>query len=57
MAPEFLNAVKVAMSELPYDFVWKWEADDFPNKPKNVLAQKWLPQQDLLGKLYSNLII
>lgn len=49
-APEFLNAIKEAMSELPYDFMWKWETDDLPNKPQNVLIRKWFPQQDILGK-------
>lgn len=37
------------MSELPYNVLWKWEDDHFPDKPKNVVTRKWLPQQDILG--------
>ncbi|KAJ3657226.1 hypothetical protein Zmor_016242 [Zophobas morio] len=38
-----------ALSELPYNVLWKWEDDHFPDKPKNVVTRKWLPQQDILG--------
>ncbi|RZC39915.1 UDP-glucuronosyltransferase 2B20-like, partial [Asbolus verrucosus] len=38
-----------ALSELPYNVLWKWETDHLPDQPKNVMTQKWLPQQDLLG--------
>ncbi|CAH0559904.1 unnamed protein product [Brassicogethes aeneus] len=48
-APEnFLDTVKVAITELPYNFIWKWEDDHMPNKPDNVFLKKWLPQQDIL---------
>ncbi|KAF5287369.1 hypothetical protein FQA39_LY15972 [Lamprigera yunnana] len=36
-------------AELPYTVLWKFEADDLPNKPKNVITQKWLPQQLVLN--------
>uniref|UniRef100_A0A0A9W8L6 UDP-glucuronosyltransferase n=1 Tax=Lygus hesperus TaxID=30085 RepID=A0A0A9W8L6_LYGHE len=29
--------------------LWKWEAEDFPDKPPNVLTSKWFPQQDVLA--------
>ncbi|XP_019874679.2 UDP-glucuronosyltransferase 2B2 [Aethina tumida] len=29
--------------------MWKWETDDLPDKPENVLIRKWFPQQDVLG--------
>ncbi|XP_070509434.1 UDP-glycosyltransferase UGT5-like [Chironomus tepperi] len=32
-----------------YDFIWKYEADDLTDIPKNVMLQKWLPQADLLA--------
>ncbi|KAF5291331.1 hypothetical protein FQA39_LY03482 [Lamprigera yunnana] len=33
---------------LPYKVLWKWEEDSLPNQPKNVLTNKWFPQQDVL---------
>ncbi|KAF5302520.1 hypothetical protein FQR65_LT00892 [Abscondita terminalis] len=36
-----------AFKELPYTVLWKFEAN-IPNKPSNVITQKWFPQQDLL---------
>ncbi|CAG9799735.1 unnamed protein product [Chironomus riparius] len=41
----FLNTFK----RLKYDFIWKFENDDLPEKPENVMIQKWLPQADLLA--------
>ena len=32
-----------------YDVIWKWETEEMPDKPDNVLLSKWLPQQDVLG--------
>ncbi|XP_017786764.1 PREDICTED: UDP-glucuronosyltransferase 2B9-like [Nicrophorus vespilloides] len=42
-----LQMIMDALSELPYDVLWKFEAD-LPNKPKNVQIRNWLPQQDIL---------
>ncbi|XP_070509433.1 UDP-glycosyltransferase UGT5-like [Chironomus tepperi] len=41
----FLNVFR----NLKYDVVWKFESNDLPDKPKNVMIQKWLPQADLLA--------
>lgn len=38
-----------ALSELPYNVLWKWETDYLPDQPENVMTRKWFPQQDLLG--------
>ncbi|XP_049819201.1 UDP-glycosyltransferase UGT4-like [Aethina tumida] len=46
---DFIDNVKTALGSLPYDVIWKWEIDIMENKPDNILLQKWLPQQDLLG--------
>lgn len=27
----------------------KWESDEMPNRPKNVMISKWLPQADVLA--------
>ena len=43
-----IKIIKEVLSELPYNVLWKWESDDFPDKPKNVMTRKWLPQQDVL---------
>lgn len=29
--------------------LWKWEVDELPGKPDNVMTQKWLPQDDVLA--------
>lgn len=39
-----------AFSDLPQRVLWKWEDDNLPGKPENVMISKWLPQQDVLGK-------
>ena len=39
-----------AFAKLPYKVLWKYE-ESFPNLPKNILVQKWLPQQDILGNI------
>ncbi|VEN46985.1 unnamed protein product [Callosobruchus maculatus] len=48
--PEKLRKVLIeAFAELPYKVLWKFEADDLPGKPENVLIGKWIPQQDVLA--------
>ena len=54
MPLEKRNMFIEAFSELPQKVLWKWESDTLPGKPPNVRVQKWLPQQDVLGKI-SNL--
>lgn len=52
--PDRLRVVlNEAFAELPYTILWKYEAEDLPGKPPNVIIKKWLPQQDVLGKLVS----
>ena len=42
-----------AFKELaPVRILWKFEKDDLPGKPENVLIKKWLPQNDILGNLF-----
>jgi glucuronosyltransferase len=36
-------------NRLSYDVLWKFEADNLPNKPDNVMISKWTPQSDLLA--------
>lgn len=45
------NLLRV-FKDLPsgYRVLWKWELDGkIPGQSDNILAQKWLPQQSVLG--------
>ncbi|CAD0205784.1 unnamed protein product [Chrysodeixis includens] len=37
-----------AVSQLPYDVLWKWNGDELPGRTANIRISKWLPQSDLL---------
>lgn len=39
-------------SQLPYNVLWKWDADELPGRTDNIRISKWLPQSDLLSKLH-----
>ncbi|CAF4941838.1 unnamed protein product [Pieris macdunnoughi] len=45
---EFIQKLIRVFSKLPYDVLWKWEADEMPGKSTNIKISKWLPQSDLL---------
>lgn len=49
MHENFVNIFLNVFKALPYNVVWKWEADNMTNKPDNVFIHKWLPQADLLA--------
>lgn len=49
MPQEKVQAFVDAFSELPQRILWKWEVEDLPGKPKNVMVSKWLSQQDVLA--------
>ena len=53
MPKEKLEIIIKAIRNIPRKVIWKWEVDDFPNKPVNLLVRKWLPQSAILRKLYS----
>ncbi|CAD0205781.1 unnamed protein product [Chrysodeixis includens] len=36
------------VSQLPYDVLWKWNADELPGRTENIRIAKWFPQSDLL---------
>lgn len=50
---EMILAFIKAFSRLPQRIVWQWNGKVRSDLPKNVLAIPWLPQQDLLGHLFS----
>ncbi|PSN50542.1 2-hydroxyacylsphingosine 1-beta-galactosyltransferase [Blattella germanica] len=46
---EKLRALLDAFAELPQRILWKFESDDLPGLPPNVMIGKWLPQSDILA--------
>lgn len=44
------KAILEAFAELPQRVLWKWESDELPGKPPNMMVRKWLPQFDILSK-------
>ncbi|KAK4872335.1 hypothetical protein RN001_014364 [Aquatica leii] len=42
------QSILEAFAELPYTVLWKYDSDNFSNKPKNVYILKWVPQTDVL---------
>lgn len=42
----FINVFKTMKQKV----LWKWETDNFTDKPANVMTSKWFPQQDVLGE-------
>ncbi|CAK9820999.1 UDP-glucosyltransferase 2 [Anthophora plagiata] len=44
-----LEVLLNVLRSIPRKVIWKWETDDIPNIPSNVLVQKWLPQYDVLN--------
>ncbi|XP_043461764.1 UDP-glucosyltransferase 2-like [Leptopilina heterotoma] len=45
-----LKALFKVFSEIPRKVVWKWEGNEHPELPKNVMIKKWIPQFDLLSE-------
>ncbi|XP_050424430.1 UDP-glycosyltransferase UGT5-like [Adelges cooleyi] len=43
------------LGKLKQTVLWKWEADDLPDLPPNVIVRKWFPQLDILG--HSNCVL
>jgi UDP:flavonoid glycosyltransferase YjiC (YdhE family) len=43
------ETITEALTELPYNVLWKWDVDHLPELSGNVMARKWLPQQDVLS--------
>lgn len=51
MPKDKLNILIKVFRSIPRKVIWKWEQDDIPELPDNVMVQKWLPQYDILSKL------
>lgn len=48
IGPKMLTEVLQVIASLPQKVIWKWEQEDLPGKPKNLMVKKWLPQADIL---------
>ncbi|XP_059481177.1 UDP-glucosyltransferase 2-like [Neocloeon triangulifer] len=46
---EMKKGILEVFGSLKLRVLWKFEVDDLPGKPKNVMINKWLSQQDVLG--------
>lgn len=49
-------AFKQAFAEIPQRVIWKYE-EKMDNVPSNVMLSQWIPQRDILGRLYFILIL
>lgn len=49
MPTEKLKIFLNVFAALKQRILWKWEDDNIPDLPKNVLVQKWMPQSDILA--------
>ncbi|KAL1130745.1 hypothetical protein AAG570_011986 [Ranatra chinensis] len=54
---ERLRSFTRALGSLKQKVVWKWEKDDFHEKPGNTITAPWFPQQDILGHKNCRLFI
>lgn len=47
------NTILRVFSKIKEKVLWKFESDDIAAElPRNLKIQKWLPQQDILGKIF-----
>ncbi|KAK9892158.1 hypothetical protein WA026_018360 [Henosepilachna vigintioctopunctata] len=46
---EFKENVLKALGQLPFTVLCKWQSEDHPGKPKNVVLRKWFPQQFVMS--------
>lgn len=49
LAPHALQTLADAFGQLPYTVLWKIGNITAINKPDNVIAHPWFPQQEVLG--------
>lgn len=43
------DALLRTFAKLNLKVLWKWEDDNFPDKPDNLYVRKWWPQEDILA--------
>uniref|UniRef100_A0A182WES9 UDP-glucuronosyltransferase n=1 Tax=Anopheles minimus TaxID=112268 RepID=A0A182WES9_9DIPT len=47
--PDTLSAILETFRSIKQRIIWKWDTQDMPNKPANVMLTEWLPQDDILA--------
>ncbi|KAK5639955.1 hypothetical protein RI129_010766 [Pyrocoelia pectoralis] len=52
-----MEVILETFKELPYKVLWKYELNDLPNKPGNVIISKWVSQMEVLNHLNLKLFI
>lgn len=50
LSEETRKVLLASFAELPYTVLWKFEQEDLPGKPDNVVISKWFPQEDIFSK-------
>jgi len=50
MPKETVSLLLSELSKIEQTVLWKWESDEVPQLPKNVIIRKWFPQNDILGE-------
>ncbi|CAB3380227.1 Hypothetical predicted protein [Cloeon dipterum] len=46
---ETIQSILQTFGELDIKVIWKFESESVPDKPANVMIDKWVPQQDILA--------
>lgn len=46
------NSLIKAFGSFKQKILWKWENETLPNQPGNVHIRKWMPQREILCKLF-----
>lgn len=46
-----MNVFKEVLAKVPQRILWKYEGE-MEDPPKNVMIKKWLPQRDVLSKIF-----
>ncbi|XP_050524846.1 UDP-glycosyltransferase UGT5-like [Daktulosphaira vitifoliae] len=49
MSNESVSMFLSVLGKIKQTVLWKWEDDQLPNLPKNIIVRKWFPQNDILG--------
>lgn len=49
MPRETVSLLLAELSTVRQTVLWKWENDQLPDLPGNVIVRKWFPQNDILG--------
>ncbi|XP_057325141.1 UDP-glycosyltransferase UGT5-like [Microplitis mediator] len=48
MTNDTLDDILKVIGNIPRKVIWKWETENLPNIPSNVLIKKWVPQAAIL---------